>query len=232
MTYNYGEVQVGDQGAGRGRTRKRQAGGGCDPGNGIPDVRGVASGIRSGQRERGHRGPVCYHGLRVAAGGRTLLDARSSLEDPFKQRLLAMFGNTWRTPHVHDNAAYLSRTHRVPTSGLEPLTCSLRVIAQALQGLSNPAFIRRFRFSDLPYVARYCVTGGVRVVTVAGECYLSEPLAIEISKAVAWGWVCTGDCVRVKAMFGISLPPFWRPRRARRPGRSRSCVGLWSWNVP
>jgi hypothetical protein len=57
---------------------------------------------------------------------------------------------------------------REPTSGLEPLTCSLRVIINRCRGLhriTNPAYLSRFLFSGLPGVARYCVTGGVRVVS-------------------------------------------------------------------
>jgi hypothetical protein len=30
----------------------------------------------------------------------------------------------------------------------------------------------------------------------------------------------------VRAVLTTSLPPFWRPRPARRPDRSRSCAGL------
>jgi hypothetical protein len=37
--------------------------------------------------------------------------------------------------------------------------------------------------------------------------------------------------VRV-VLKAISLPPFWRPRRARQHDRSRSYVGLQSWSVP
>src|SRR5215210_7610617 len=33
-------------------------------------------------------------------------------------------------------------------------------------------------------------------------------------------------------LTAISLPPFWQPQRARRPGRSRSCVVLQSWSAP
>jgi hypothetical protein len=43
-----------------------------------------------------------------------------------------------------------------PTSGLEPLTCSLRVIHQALQGLARDCKIRVFRALSLPCLAQRC----------------------------------------------------------------------------
>jgi hypothetical protein len=55
-----------------------------------------------------------------------------------------------------------------PTSELEPLTCSLRVITQALQGLhslANAAFLSPFLCSGLLRVAPYCAPGGIRVVS-------------------------------------------------------------------
>jgi hypothetical protein len=53
-------------------------------------------------------------------------------------------------------------------SGLEPLTCSLRVITQALQGvhgIANAAYLEGFPFSGLLRVAPYCVPGGIRMVS-------------------------------------------------------------------
>jgi hypothetical protein len=49
-----------------------------------------------------------------------------------------MFGSTWRTPYIHDKKASIAIKHipgvagtctgsGEPTSGLEPLTCSLRL---------------------------------------------------------------------------------------------------------
>src|SRR5215208_6536243 len=55
-----------------------------------------------------------------------------------------------------------------PTSGLEPLSCSLRVITHALQGLhrfANPAYLGGFLFSGLLRVAPYCAPGGIRLVS-------------------------------------------------------------------
>src|SRR5215216_3922285 len=51
------------------------------------------------------------------------------------------FGRRWRGSEAgrHEGGKYLAGTCRKgePTSGLEPLTCSLRVIIQALQGLAD-----------------------------------------------------------------------------------------------
>src|SRR5215210_2597890 len=58
-----------------------------------------------------------------------------------------------------------SRQNREPTSGLEPLTCSLRVIGQALQGVANPPYLKGLLFSGLLRVAPYCVLGGIRLVS-------------------------------------------------------------------
>ena len=61
------------------------------------------------------------------------------------------------------------RHKREPTSVLEPLTCSLRVINRMLQGLprvANPAYLSCFLFSGLQCVAPYCAPGGVRVVSI------------------------------------------------------------------
>jgi len=52
-----------------------------------------------------------------------------------------------------------------PTSGLESLSCSLRVIHQALHGAANTAFLSGFLCCGLPRVAPYCAPGGVRVVS-------------------------------------------------------------------
>jgi hypothetical protein len=58
-------------------------------------------------------------------------------------------------------------TNEEPTSGLEPLYCSLRVITQALQGYANLAYLSGFSFPALLSVAPYCVPGGIRVVSGA-----------------------------------------------------------------
>ena len=62
----------------------------------------------------------------------------------------------------------ICRKNKESTSGLEPLTCSLRVITQALQGcagMCNPPYLKGFLCPVLPCVAPYCVPGGVRVVS-------------------------------------------------------------------
>src|SRR5918992_3203720 len=57
---------------------------------------------------------------------------------------------------------------REPTNGLEPLTCSLRVIGHVLQGRAGDCkcrIFKRFPFSGLLRVAPYCAPGGIRVVS-------------------------------------------------------------------
>src|SRR5215203_1583617 len=49
-----------------------------------------------------------------------------------------------------------NRQKREPTSGLEPLTCSLRVIGQPLQGCAGACKCRIFRGVSLPCVAARC----------------------------------------------------------------------------
>src|SRR5215218_2629376 len=73
-----------------------------------------------------------------------------------------------------------------PTSGLEPLTCSLRVISQAcrgVQGIALAAYLRRFFFSALLGVAPYCVPGGVRVVSQGLQWYAG---ALSLSRYSAY----------------------------------------------
>src|SRR5215212_5109767 len=48
------------------------------------------------------------------------------------------------------------RKNKEPTSGLEPLTCSLRVIHQALQGFARGCKCRIFRGVSFPCLALYC----------------------------------------------------------------------------
>jgi hypothetical protein len=56
-----------------------------------------------------------------------------------------------------------------PTSGLEPLTCSLRVCGHVLQGIAIAAYLKGFPFSGLLSVAPYCVPGGIRVVSISSS---------------------------------------------------------------
>jgi hypothetical protein len=56
-----------------------------------------------------------------------------------------------------------------PTSGLEPLSCSVRMIIQALQrftGACKSPYLRGYLHAGLARVAPYCVRGGVRVVSI------------------------------------------------------------------
>ena len=59
-----------------------------------------------------------------------------------------------------------------PTSGLEPLTCSLRVIGHVLQGFAwgcKSPFLGGFFCTGLLSVAPYCAPGGIRVVSIPGS---------------------------------------------------------------
>src|SRR4028118_749343 len=63
----------------------------------------------------------------------------------------------------------IHRRSKEPTSGLEPLSCSLRVSQRALQGVqevSKPAFLDRFPFFGLHGVEPYRAPGGISVVSI------------------------------------------------------------------
>jgi hypothetical protein len=53
-------------------------------------------------------------------------------------------------PSSHRIITLPMRNKREPTSGLEPLTCSLGVIGQALQGFAYPALGKGFLFPYCP----------------------------------------------------------------------------------
>ena len=75
-------------------------------------------------------------------------------------------------PSSHRIITLPMRNKREPTSGLEPLTCSLRVILRRCRGVqrvANPAYLSGFLFSGLLRVAPYCVPGGIRVVSGEGH---------------------------------------------------------------
>src|SRR5215210_7754703 len=55
---------------------------------------------------------------------------------------------------------------------------------------------------------------------------LLSPCKGEIRKMVPSGWFGRSHFVMVAMMLTVSLPPSWRPQRARRHGRSRSCAAL------
>jgi hypothetical protein len=66
-----------------------------------------------------------------------------------------------------------------PTSGLEPLTCSLRVIRQVLRGFARACkyrISRGFPLSGLPCIAPYCALGGIRVVSAGNRLCVVSPL--------------------------------------------------------
>jgi len=73
---------------------------------------------------------------------------------------------------------WFCRKNIEPTSGLEPLSCSLRVITQAVQGFARACKCRvskGFLFSGLPCVAPYCVPGGVRSTWITCRRLLYKP---------------------------------------------------------
>jgi hypothetical protein len=100
---------------------------------------------------------------------------RTQLSSPRnKQFTSSRPGTKWcqGVPGPNQDARYFTYSSHVsrkrePTSGLEPLTCSLRVIGQALQGTANAAYIEGFPFPALPHVAPYCAPGGIRVVSIS-----------------------------------------------------------------
>jgi hypothetical protein len=62
------------------------------------------------------------------------------------------------------------RQNMEPTSGLEPLTCSLRVIIRTLQRFAQDCkshYLGDFLFCGLPCVAPNCARGGVKVVSTS-----------------------------------------------------------------
>src|SRR5829696_716227 len=61
---------------------------------------------------------------------------------------------------------------------------------------------------------------------------LLSPCKGEIRKMVPSGWFGRSHFVMVAMVLTVSLPPSWRPRRARRPGRCHSCAGLGSPGAP
>jgi hypothetical protein len=83
-----------------------------------------------------------------------------------------------------------------PTSGLEPLSCSLRVITQALQGFARDCKCRISRglsLLRLMRVAPYCVPGGVRVV--------SEVRGLHVAGRLCARWVSSkGDDLPATAL--------------------------------
>ena len=89
-----------------------------------------------------------------------------------------------------------------PTSGLEPLTCSLRVIHQALQGCAAgcKSRISRAGFSarGLLRVAPYCVPGGIRVV--------SGGATATVRQQVQWHALVTfGATIRRHQFLGVAV---------------------------
>jgi len=72
-----------------------------------------------------------------------------------------------------------NKPNKEPTSGLEPLTCSLGVIHHALPGVAKPAFLNGLFSSALHRVAPYCVPGGVRVVSNERGSRIADPFTLD-----------------------------------------------------
>jgi hypothetical protein len=62
-----------------------------------------------------------------------------------------------------------------PTSGLEPLTCSLRMITYALQGCAQGCKCCISRGVSFLRLAECCARGGIRVVSTASS-FLSNAI--------------------------------------------------------
>jgi hypothetical protein len=99
-----------------------------------------------------------------------------------------------------------------PTSGLEPLTCLLRVTiirCRDLQVFATPPHLSRFLFSALPRVAPYCARGGVSTsIASFGLVRLTNLVAGRIS-----AWLTTGN-----------RPTLGAPRTALARGERRAAV--------
>jgi hypothetical protein len=80
---------------------------------------------------------------------------------PADQATTGTSGVKWQRVHNHDVPDFAhfsckSRQNGEPTSGLEPLTCSLRVIHQALLGIAQGCKSRISREVTLPWLAVRC----------------------------------------------------------------------------
>ncbi len=95
----------------------------------------------------------------------------SAWQCSYAVRFLAKYGGarrSWCTgwctralghlPGLHPNCDYPANPKKIrePTSGLEPLTCSLRVISQALQGFAHGCKARRDKPVSFLYLAVCC----------------------------------------------------------------------------
>ena len=75
-----------------------------------------------------------------------------------------------------------------------------------MHGLAKPAYLGGFRFSGLPYVAPYCVPGGVRVVSeVTTTCPTGgqesvESSAIVLSCSTKFKGECCKHCTTLSSM--------------------------------
>src|SRR5215203_1035439 len=104
--------------------------------------------------------------------------------------------------------AYLWTIEREPTSGLEPLICSLRVIGQALQRFALVCKSRIFRQLSLLWLATRC--------TVLRSRWYQSGINIDLVSTFDYGLpslCCWGRCLRRGAPLA---PPWCRPRPSRR----------------
>jgi hypothetical protein len=80
----------------------------------------------------------------------------------------------------------ICRENKEPTSGLEPLTCSLRVIHQALQGYAGDCKCRIFRGVSFPCLAECCTVlrsrwyqSGIKRPGAIGRFWLNRTEALQ-----------------------------------------------------
>src|SRR5215208_423844 len=94
-------------------------------------------------------------------------------------------------------------------------------------GLADPAYQSR----SLLWLATRCTVLRSRWCQKQVDSASPSPLQVSLVRQSLRGGSARAF-VRVTTVLRVSLPPSWRPQRARRPGRSRSCVNLRSWSVP
>src|SRR5215203_3265818 len=97
-----------------------------------------------------------------------------------------------------------------------------------LPEVANPAYLVRFLCSALHRIALPMVSEWWQE-QVDG----ASPIPLHVSlEGHSLRNGLQNHFVMVRARLRVSLLPFWRPRRARRPGRCHSCVGLGSFGAP
>ena len=137
-----------------------------------PTTRRRATVLRDQRQLRGHP-PELRHGTDTARrrrrGERGGVHGERPVHGPTDHaQRLGVRNSSYVSSLASASLASRTRVNKEPTSGLESLTCSLRVISRALLGVvggCNLVYLSQSLFSGLPRVAPYCVPGGVRVVS-------------------------------------------------------------------